>query len=67
MSSVPRIRIPDAVQSVLRLDCDMYSSTIDALTNLYPRFSRGGYVMIDDYSYCLGVNEPWMTFAPRTA
>lgn len=35
--------------AVLRLDCDMYSSTTDALTNLYPKLSVGGYVIVDDY------------------
>jgi O-methyltransferase len=36
--------------SVLRLDGDMYESTIDALTNLYPKLSPGGYAIIDDYA-----------------
>jgi O-methyltransferase len=36
--------------AVLRLDCDMYSSTMDVLTNLYPKLSIGGYVIVDDYS-----------------
>jgi O-methyltransferase len=35
--------------AVLRLDGDMYSSTMDALQNLYRRLSIGGYVIIDDY------------------
>lgn len=35
--------------SVLRLDGDMYESTIDALNNLYPKLSKGGYCIIDDY------------------
>ncbi len=35
--------------SLLRLDGDMYESTMDALTNLYPKLSRGGYVIIDDW------------------
>jgi len=35
--------------SVLRLDGDLYSSTMDALTNLYPKVSPGGYVIVDDY------------------
>ncbi len=36
--------------SVLRLDGDMYGSTMDALANLYPRLSKGGYCIIDDYA-----------------
>lgn len=35
--------------SVLRLDGDMYESTMDALAALYPKLSLGGYVIIDDY------------------
>jgi O-methyltransferase len=35
--------------SVLRLDGDMYSSTRDALVNLYPLVSPGGFVIVDDY------------------
>lgn len=35
--------------AVLRLDGDLYESTMDALTALYPRLSVGGYVIVDDY------------------
>lgn len=35
--------------AVLRLDGDMYESTTDALTSLYPKLSPGGFVIIDDY------------------
>jgi len=35
--------------AVLRLDGDMYQSTMDALVNLYPKVSQGGYVIVDDY------------------
>lgn len=35
--------------AILRLDGDLYESTIDALTALYPRLSIGGYVLVDDY------------------
>jgi hypothetical protein len=35
--------------AVLRLDGDMYESTINALDNLYPKLSPGGYLIIDDY------------------
>jgi hypothetical protein len=36
--------------AVLRLDGDMYGSTMDALTNLYPKLSTGGFCIIDDYA-----------------
>lgn len=35
--------------AILRLDGDMYASTMDSLTNLYDRLSVGGFVIIDDY------------------
>jgi O-methyltransferase len=35
--------------AVLRLDGDLYESTIDALKHLYPKLSRGGYLIVDDY------------------
>lgn len=36
--------------AVLRLDGDLYESTIQALDALYPRLSPGGFCIIDDYS-----------------
>jgi O-methyltransferase len=44
--------LPDAPieqLSLLRLDGDMYESTMDALRHLYPRLAVGGYVIVDDY------------------
>lgn len=35
--------------AVLRLDGDMYGSTIEAFDALYPRLSPGGFVIVDDY------------------
>ena len=35
--------------AVLRLDGDMYESTMDALTALYDKVSPGGFVIVDDY------------------
>ncbi len=35
--------------AILRLDGDMYGSTMDALINLYQKLSRGGFCIIDDY------------------
>jgi O-methyltransferase len=35
--------------AVLRLDGDMYESTIQALGSLYHKLSPGGFVIIDDY------------------
>jgi O-methyltransferase len=35
--------------ALLRLDGDMFESTLDSLTALYPRLSPGGFVIVDDY------------------
>jgi O-methyltransferase len=40
--------VSDVSWSLLRLDGDMYASTMDALENLYPQLSPGGYVVVDD-------------------
>src|SRR5882724_6415786 len=36
--------------AVLRLDGDLYESTMDALVPLYPKLAPGGFVIIDDYN-----------------
>lgn len=36
--------------SLIRLDGDLYESTMDALENLYPKLSSGGFCIIDDFS-----------------
>lgn len=36
--------------SILRVDGDLYQSTMDALNALYSKVSRGGYVIVDDYN-----------------
>lgn len=41
--------VPTGKLSVLRIDGDLYGSTMDALSSLYHRVSKGGYVIIDDY------------------
>ncbi len=35
--------------SVLRLDGDMYESTMDGLVHLYPKLSKGGFLIVDDW------------------
>jgi O-methyltransferase len=47
-----RDTLPDAPierLAVLRLDGDLYESTMDSLNALYQRISPGGYVIVDDY------------------
>ena len=35
--------------ALIRLDGDLYQSTIEGLENLYPGLSPGGYCIVDDY------------------
>jgi len=41
---------PISKLALMRLDGDLYESTMDALTNLYDRLSPGGFVIIDDFN-----------------
>jgi len=41
--------VPIEKLAILRLDGDLYESTMDALNNLYHKVSIGGYIIIDDY------------------
>ena len=43
--------VADRTWAVIRLDGDMYESTMDALTNLYPQLSPGGFLIVDDYGF----------------
>jgi len=51
--------------AVLRLDGDMYSSTMDVLENLYSKLSPGGYAIIDDYGAVSGCKEAVEEFRSR--
>jgi hypothetical protein len=55
-----RDTLPDAPidrLAVLRLDGDMYESTMEALVHLYPKVSRGGFIIIDDYGAVAGCRK----------
>lgn len=43
------LHLLDMEFAIIRLDGDMYESTWDSLTALYPKLSIGGYCIIDDY------------------
>lgn len=51
--------------AVLRMDGDMYESTMDALTHLYGRVSAGGYVIVDDYRVVDGCRQAVDDFRTR--
>lgn len=48
---------PTGPLAILRMDGDMYESTMDALTHLYDRVSHGGYVIVDDYRVVEGCRK----------
>jgi O-methyltransferase len=43
------IRSTDNLIAVLRLDSDLYQSTLICMEHLYPLVSPGGYVIVDDF------------------
>ena len=45
-------RAPIERLAMLRIDGDLYESTWDALSALYPKLSAGGFVIVDDY-HCI--------------
>lgn len=53
--------------AVLRLDGDMYDSTMVALEALYPKLSVGGYVIVDDYSALAACKDAVDEFRAREA
>ncbi len=47
---------PDSI-SLLRLDTDWYTSTKHELAHLFPRLSKGGVIILDDYGHWRGSRE----------
>jgi O-methyltransferase len=43
--------------SILRLDGDMYESTMDGMVNLYHKLSVGGFLIVDDYNVVRGCKQ----------
>lgn len=50
--TIPKI-VPDKI-SILRLDTDWYESSRHELEHLFPRLSKNGVLIIDDYGYWQG-------------
>ena len=48
---------PIETLALMRLDGDMYESTMDAFVNLYNKLSVGGFVIIDDYNAVKTCND----------
>ncbi len=48
--------------AILRLDGDMYESTIDGLTHLYHKVSDGGFIIVDDFGAVRGCQQAILDF-----
>jgi len=53
--TLPKIT-PEKI-SLLRLDTDWYESTYQELLHLFPKLSKGGTIIIDDYGHWKGARE----------
>ena len=42
--------VPISELAIISVDADMYGSTMDALSHLYPKLSKGGFCIVDDYA-----------------
>lgn len=51
------INVPIEKLALLRLDGDLYESTIIPLETLYDKVSKGGYVIVDDYHVVQGCKQ----------
>jgi O-methyltransferase/8-demethyl-8-(2,3-dimethoxy-alpha-L-rhamnosyl)tetracenomycin-C 4'-O-methyltransferase len=51
--------------AILRLDGDMYESTMDALTALYDKVSPGGFIIVDDFGAVEGCQKAILEFRQR--
>jgi O-methyltransferase len=51
--------------AILRLDGDMYESTMDALGALYDKVSAGGFIIVDDFGAVAGCQKAILEFRQR--
>lgn len=58
-------RAPIDRLAVVRLDGDLYESTMDGLTHLYPKLSAGGYLIVDDYGAVPGCRQAVTDYRER--
>jgi O-methyltransferase len=57
--------LTDEQWSLIRLDGDMYESTMLGLEQLYPRLSPGGFLIVDDYGAVEGCRRAIEDFRTR--
>jgi O-methyltransferase len=51
--------------ALIRLDGDMYESTMDGLTNLYDAVTDGGFIVVDDYGALVACRKAVHDFLDR--
>ena len=62
--TLPKFTAPGPI-ALLRLDGDWYESTMDCLTNLYPKVAQKGVIIIDDYfTWERVAPKPFTTISP---
>jgi hypothetical protein len=56
---------PISELAILRLDGDLYESTMDCLNALYHKVSKGGFVIVDDYDHLAPCKQAVTEFRER--
>ncbi|VDB00786.1 macrocin-O-methyltransferase domain protein [Olavius algarvensis spirochete endosymbiont] len=56
VSETLELSVPQKI-AILRLDTDWYESTLKELKILYPRLSKGGVLIVDDYGHFTGARK----------
>jgi O-methyltransferase len=51
--------------ALIRLDGDMYESTMDGIVNLYPKLAKGGFVIVDDWGSVKGCQEAILDYRKK--
>lgn len=57
--------LPSLKLAILRIDGDLYSSTMDVLENMYSNVSPGGVVILDDYGVVVDSHRAVLDFRAR--
>lgn len=60
--TLPTLKPASGRWALLRLDGDLYESTIQALSALYADLSFGGYVVVDDFKSDIGAKTATLDF-----
>ena len=56
---------PKKQLSLIRIDGDYFESTRDAISELYPFLSPGGYLIVDDFNLPLGCKRAILEYREK--